>query len=269
MSRPRFRVEEIDRSYRLRNIRQSAASTLLRVPYGKSFTTVTYSASLASYLDYVGRGSFYGFLASLRGQLFRGRLRRYCPGNGRDSVPPSLVAYDKVSDLEAKQRADFDIRWKVALGIEVEARPFAKSTLQLFRAQLILHDRVRAVFQRSLQFARQTGCLKGRRMKVAVDTTYILGLGAVKDTYNLLADGIVQVVRALAQLDGTRAEEWALRHGLELYFGSSVKGEAGIWDNKKERQALLQKIEPMLTWYWFRPKVDFVSYWRSISQPIL
>ena len=157
--------------------------------------------------------------------------------------PAIQLAYDKVSDLEAKQRADFDIRWKVALGIEVEDRPFAKSTLQLFRAQLILHDRVRSVFQRSLQFARQTGCLKGRRMKVAVDTTYILGRGAVKDTYNLLADGIVQVVRALAQLDGTRAEEWALRHGLELYFGSSVKGEAGIdWDNKKERQALLQKI---------------------------
>ena len=173
----------------------------------------------------------------------------YCPDNGRDSVPPSLVAtallqaYDKVSDAEAKQRADFDIRWKVALGIEVEDRPFAKSTLQLFRAQLILHDRVRAVFQRSLQFARQTGYLKGRRMKVAVDTTYILGRGAVKDTYNLLADGIVQVVRALSDLDGTRPEEWALRHGLELYFGSSVKGEAEIdWDNQKERQALLQKI---------------------------
>ena len=204
------------------------------------------------YLDYVGRGSFYGFLASMRGQLFRDEdfADLYCPDNGRDSVPPSLVAtalllqaYDKVSDLESKQRADFDIRWKVALGIEVEDRPFAKSTLQLFRAQLILHDRVRAVFQRSLQFARQTGCLKGRRMKVAVDTTYILGRGAVKDTYNLLADGIVQVVRALAQLDGARAEEWALRHGLALYFGSSVKGEAGIdWDNKKERQALLQKI---------------------------
>ena len=69
------------------------------------------------YLDYVGRGSFYGFLASLRGQLFRDEdfAELYCPGNGRDSVPPSLVAtalllqaYDKVSDLEAKQRADFD-----------------------------------------------------------------------------------------------------------------------------------------------------------------
>ncbi len=31
--------------------------------------------------------------------------------------------------------------------------------------------------------------------------TFILGRGAVKDTYNLLADGIVQVVRALASLD--------------------------------------------------------------------
>ena len=71
------------------------------------------------------------------------------PDNGRDSVPPSLLAtalllqtHDKVSDAEAKARADFDLRWKVALGIEVEDRPFAKSTLQVFRAQLILHDKV-------------------------------------------------------------------------------------------------------------------------------
>ena len=54
---------------------------------------------------------------------------------------------------------------------------------------------------------------------------------------------VKSVVRALSDLDGTRPEEWALRHGLELYFGSSVKGEAEIdWDNQKERQALLQKI---------------------------
>ena len=105
-------------------------------------------------------------------------------------MPPSLVAtalllqaYDKVSDLESKQRADFDIRWKVALGIEVEDRPFAKSTLQLFRAQLNPPRPGASRLSAQLQFARQTGCLKGRRMKVAVDTTYILGRGAVKDTY--------------------------------------------------------------------------------------
>ena len=93
------------------------------------------------YLDHVGRHSFYGFLASMRGQLFRDEefAELYCPDNGRNSVPPSLLAtalllqtHDKASDDEAKQRADFDIRWKVALGIAVDERPFANSTLQLF-----------------------------------------------------------------------------------------------------------------------------------------
>ncbi|MDP6494825.1 MAG: IS1182 family transposase, partial [Dehalococcoidia bacterium] len=204
------------------------------------------------YVDHVGRESFYGLLGSMRGELFRDEefAELYCPDNGRGSVPPSLLAttlllqtYDRVSDGEAKQRADFDIRWKVALGIEVEDRPFAKSTLQLFRARLVLHDKVREIFQRSLEVARQSGYLKGRRMKVALDTTNILGRGAVKDTYNLLADGIVQLVRALAKVDSSKAKEWAGREGFEGYFGSSVKGEAAIdWDNEKERQAFLQKI---------------------------
>jgi len=204
------------------------------------------------YTEHVGRESFYGFLGSMRGRLFRDEefAELYCPDNGRDSVPPSLLAtalllqtYDKVSDGEAKRRADFDIQWKVALGIEVEDRPFAKSTLQLFRAHLILHEKVQEVFQRSLQFARESGYLKGRRMKVALDTTNILGRGAVKDTYNLLADGIVQLVRALSKVNGKKAKEWANRQGLESYFGSSVKGEASIdWGNDQERQAFLQKI---------------------------
>lgn len=204
------------------------------------------------YMDHVGQSSFYGLLASMRGQLFRDEefAKLYCPDNGRDSVPPSLLAtalllqaYDKVSDAEAKDTADFDIRWKVALGIEVEERPFAKSTLQLFRAHLILHEQAKEIFQRSLRFARESGYLKSRRMKVALDTTNILGRGAVKDTYNLLADGVVQAARALAGLDGKGVREWGLAHGLEGYFGSSVKGEARIdWDNKKERQAFLQQI---------------------------
>ena len=121
------------------------------------------------YLDHVGRESFYGLLASLRGRLFRDSdfAEFYCANNGRDSVPPSLLAtalllqfHDKVSDAEAKARADFDLRWKVALGIEVEDRPFAKSTLQVFRAQLILHDQVGEVFESSLRLARESGYLK-------------------------------------------------------------------------------------------------------------
>ena len=92
------------------------------------------------YLDLVGRDTFYGLLASLRGKLFRDTdfAVLYCPDNGRASVAPSLLvtalllrAHDRVSDAAAKARADFDIRWKVALGIEIEDRPFAKSTFQV------------------------------------------------------------------------------------------------------------------------------------------
>ena len=38
-------------------------------------------------------------------------------------------------------------------------------------------------------------------MWVAMDTTYILGRGAVKDTHNLVADGIVKLMRALAAVE--------------------------------------------------------------------
>ena len=204
------------------------------------------------YLDHVGRDTFYGLLASLRGRLFRDAdfAEFYCPDNGRDSVPPSLLAtalllqsHDKVSDAEAKARADFDLRWKVALGIEVEDRPFAKSTLQVFRAQLILHDKVREVFESSLRLARESGYLKKRSMKVALDTTNILGRGAVKDTCNLLADGIVQLLRTLAAVEKSSVKEWGKARGYEGYLGSSVKGEAAIdWSDKRARQSLLAEI---------------------------
>ncbi|MBI4294583.1 MAG: transposase, partial [Chloroflexi bacterium] len=200
----------------------------------------------------MGGKTFYGFLASMRGQLFRDEefAGFYCPNNGRNSVPPRMLAtalllqtHDRVSDEEAKERADFDIRWKVALGIGIEDKPFAKSTLQLFRAQLILHKKVRAVFQRSLRFARQTGYLKGHRPKAALDTSYILGRGAVKDTYKLRSDGIVQAIRALAGLEGVKTAEWAKEHGLERYFGSSLKGEAALnWDDEKARRVFLNAI---------------------------
>ena len=102
-----------------------------------------------AYGAFVGRDSFYGWLASQRGELFRDEeyAGLYVLDNGRPSVPPSLLAtalvlqaYAGVPDDEARQRAAYDLRWKVALWVELDARPYAKSTLQEFRAQLIGHE---------------------------------------------------------------------------------------------------------------------------------
>src|SRR5436190_7514219 len=213
-----------------------------------------------AYGAFVGRDSFYGWLASQRGELFRDEefAGLYVLTNGRPSVPPSLLAtalvlqtYDGVSDDEAKQRADYDLRWKVALGIEVETRPFAKSTLQEFRAQLIVHEQTRAIFQRSLELAKRRGVWKKghapherQHIKVALDTTHILGRGAVKDTYNLLADGIVQVLRALAKLGSWELPEVAEELGCTRYIqGPSLKGQADVdWTDPNARQRFLAEI---------------------------
>lgn len=216
------------------------------------------------YVDFVGRDTFYGWLAAQRGELFPDELFAgfYIGGWGRPSVPPSLLAtalvlqtYDRVSDDEATRRAAYDLQWKVALGVEVDAKPFAKSTLQEFRAQLILHDEQRLLFQESLEVAKWGGKLrKNRPLKVALDTTPILGRGAVKDTYNLLGDGIVAVLRVLAQQagvargDGDAFTAWATTAGYGRYVGGmtgdlSLKGGAAIdWADAVARDQFLGEI---------------------------
>ena len=164
-------------------------------------------------------------------------------------MPPSLLAvalllqsYDRVSDQEVVSRATFDNRWSVALGTEPCEKPFAKSTFQLFRAKLILNEKAQAIFERSLTYARELGFLKNRKMKVAFDSTPIFGKGAVKDTYNLLADGIRKLVSTLEKLSVTGLRQW-LHERSERYFGKSFKGEANIdWDDAQARQTLLDTL---------------------------
>lgn len=204
------------------------------------------------YLGMVGADSFYGFLARQGRELFRDEdfAGLYCADNGRNSVAPSLLclalllqAHDRVSDAEATARAVFDLRWKVALGLDLEARPFVKSTLQLFRSQLVIHEQAQALFRRSLQFARQTGYLKGRRMRAAVDTTIILGRGAVEDTYNLIGHGIAKLCRVLAEVAGQEVAVWATGRELGRFFAPSLKGEADLdWDDAVAREAFLSGL---------------------------
>ena len=80
-------------------------------------------------------------------------------------------------------------------------------------------------------------------MKVALETTNILGRGAVKDTYNLLANGIVKRGASAGTVEGNHVGQWAKSQGYHRYLGSSVKGEAAIdWSDRQARAALLAGI---------------------------
>src|SRR6185437_7822449 len=92
--------------------------------------------------------SFYAQLATAAPALFKDEefAAFYCAERGRPSVPPSELAlmlllqqHDMVSDEEAVARTAFDLRWAAVLRRPAGKQLCAKSTIQLFRAHLIVH----------------------------------------------------------------------------------------------------------------------------------
>jgi transposase len=97
--------------------------------------------------------SFYGRMAAVSDKLFSDDDLQdlYCPDNGRPSLPPSLMSgvlllqfHDDVSDEEAVQRLQFDLRWQVALNLPTDFPGFDPSSLTYFRQRLIEHHKERA-----------------------------------------------------------------------------------------------------------------------------
>ena len=203
------------------------------------------------YRDYVGERSLYVALGRLRSCFQDDDFADlYDEGNGRPSVPPSelcmlmvLQFLHGVSDQEAVDRAAYDLRWKVALGLQVDEKLCSKSTLQLFRARLVIHERHGQILERSVEVCRSAGLLRRGELEAAIDGTPILGRGAVKDTFNLISDQIRRIVRLVAELQGRDARELAAEHGLERHFASSFKGAAEIdWDSKQAQRALVGQL---------------------------
>lgn len=205
-----------------------------------------------AYRDHVGEETFYGLLARHGAEWFRDEdfIALYREDFGRPSVPPSqlavallLQAFDCISDEEAIARSAFDLRWKVALGLELDEKLCAKSTLQRFRAQLVLHEATGQIFDRGVEACRKAGLLKRTTLSAAIDTTPILGRGAVRDTYNLVSDGIRHVVDEACRLQGWERDEIVEAEGLSRHFAASFKGSFDLdWSDAKERRAVVAQL---------------------------
>ena len=64
-------------------------------------------------------------------------------------------------------------------------------------------------------------------MRVALDTTYIPGRGAVKITCNRLADGILKVMHMLAAVAHVLVRRWAERGRVQALRGIQREGRGG------------------------------------------
>lgn len=146
------------------------------------------------------------------------------------------------SDRRAVEAVKTDLRVKATLGLGVESDSPGQATLSRHRQRMeeLGLDKVYIErFQRLLEALE----LLELDEPVCVDSYPIEGAGQVKDTYNLLGDGIRKGISAVAGRAGVEPVEVARSLGLDEYLGRSIKGRADIdWSKPKERREFLARL---------------------------
>ncbi len=166
----------------------------------------------------------------------------YASGRGRPSIPPSilmrvclLALHDDTSDRETARRCRADLDWKFALGLAVDHPGFHPTTFSVFRSRILINDADETLFRTVVRRAVELGVLHRRALQV-IDSSAILGAAAVKDTYELLRQGIRQLARAAGEDSMTRRLRRKLRRHLKE---SKPKID---WQDPSARRAELHRM---------------------------
>ena len=148
-------------------------------------------------------GSVFAFLAEHRHRLFPEVLfdDLFPSGRGRPSVPPEVMAsvivlqtLHGLSDRETAEAVMFDLRWKAACGIAVDAAAFHPSTLTYWRRRLASSDRPHRIFAVVREVIVESGALRGKHRR-ALDSTVLDDAVARQDTVTQLIAAVRRVGR--------------------------------------------------------------------------
>lgn len=166
---------------------------------------------------------------------------------GRPTVPARVVAtvmllqaFEGLSDREACDRLAFDLRWKAAAGVTVDAEAFHPTILVGMRNRLRASGRPRRLFEDVNVVARAAGLLRGR-VRV-LDSTPLLDAVATQDTVTQLRAAIRKLLSAAGQagdVDLAAAVRAALCRD-DAY--DTVGKPACDWDDRDAREALVDAL---------------------------
>jgi hypothetical protein len=170
----------------------------------------------------------------------------YTPDNGAGTrCPLTLTAMlllqfrYNVTDQELVERCRRDLGWRYATGLTVGEEPPGQATVQRFRAKLLALKGPDFLHQCVLKLAVSSGLIEDTALQ-AVDSTNTDCRGAVTDTFNLVANGIQCVVKAVARCLGVDARELAKKWKLTWYMHRSVKGHLLTdWTDEDARNELI------------------------------
>jgi len=189
-------------------------------------------------------GSVFAFLAAQRRELFPDEpfADLFRSARGRPSVPADVVAtvivlqsLHGLSDREAAEAVTFDLRWKAAVGLAVEATSFHPTTLTYWRRRLAASDRPNRIFEVVRQVVDQTGVLKGKSRR-ALDSTVLDDAVATQDTVTQLIAAVRRVRRDVGDAAAVIAEVCSA-HDYD------DPGKPAIaWDDEAARAALVDAL---------------------------
>jgi len=189
-------------------------------------------------------GGVFAFLAEHRRQLFCDELFAdlFSSGRGRPSVPADVVAtvivlqsLHGLSDREAAEAVTFDLRWKAAAGLALEASSFHPTTLTYWRRRLAASSSPNRIFDAVRAVVAETGVLAARTRR-ALDSTVLDDAVATQDTVTQLIAAIRRVRRDVPDAAAVVAE-------LCSAHDYDDPGKPSIaWDDAQARAAIVDAL---------------------------
>jgi len=217
-------------------------------------------------------GKFYVFLRKVRAELFdaafQAELAAVYQPRGTAPLPGALLAmvtllqaYTQTSDADAVVAAQVDRRWQLVLGcLGATKAPFSQGALVKFRERMIAHDVDRALLDRTVTLAKQTGHFGWQALRAALDSSPLVGRGRVEDTWNLLGRALRTVVTCAATTLKIPREQVLAGAGVTLLGAPSLKAALDIdWSDPAAQAEALARL---------LAEVDRVEAWVAAHVPV-
>src|SRR5579863_3573857 len=198
--------------------------------------------------DRLKEGSIYRLLADHGHSMFPDDYFADCYSDsvkGRPTIAARVMAtvmllqaFEGLSDREATDRLEVDLRWQAAAGVDVGAESFHPTALVGQRNRLRASQRPRRLFEDTKVVAKETGALKGRAR--VLDSTPIYDAVATQDTVTQLRAAIRKVLAGLDRAGGPLAGR--VRQALERDDQYATAGKPPCdWDDRAAREALVDE----------------------------
>jgi IS5 family transposase len=199
--------------------------------------------------DRLREGSLYRLLADHGHAMFPdGYFADLYSGSvkGQPTVPARLVAtvmvlqaFEGLSDREACDRLEADLRWQAAAGVDAGYRAFHPTVLVGMRNKLRASARPRRLFEDTKVAARQAGAMKNRAR--VLDATAVYDAVATQDTVTQLRAAIRKTLTALDRSGGPLAAQ--VRAVLRRDDDYATAGKPPCdWDDGAAREALVDDL---------------------------